>query len=192
VNEEKNMRPLNIPVILGTNRKGRMSAHVARFVTEELMKRDGVATELIDIAEMPLRVDGAADDVKDPAFSEKMEKADGLVIVAPEYNHSFPGLLKHVLDTCLSEYIHKAAGVVGVSSGPFGGTRVVQSFLPFFREVGLVATFTDLNFSNVAKAFDEQGNLIEKAYVRRCANFLDEIIWMSTVLRNGRENVPWE
>jgi NAD(P)H-dependent FMN reductase len=121
-----------------------------------------------------------------------MESADGLVIVAPEYNHSFPGLLKHVLDTCLSEYIHKAAGVVGVSSGPFGGTRVVESLLPFLREVGLVCTFTDLNFSNVAKAFDEAGNLVEDAYVRRCANFLDEIIWMATVLRNGRESVPWE
>lgn len=186
------MRLLNIPVILGTNRKGRMSAPVARFVTEELVKREGVVTELIDIAEMPLRVDGSADDVKDPAFSEKMEKADGLVIVAAEYNHSFPGLLKHVLDTCLAEYIHKAAGVVGVSSGPFGGTRVVQSLLPFLQEVGLVATFTDLNFSNVAKAFDEGGNLLEKAYVRRCANFLDEVVWMATVLRNGRETVPWE
>jgi NAD(P)H-dependent FMN reductase len=46
-----------------------------------------------------------------------------LVIVASEYNHSFPGLLKHVLDSCLKEYIHKAVGVVGVSAGIWGGTR---------------------------------------------------------------------
>ncbi|MGH9388925.1 MAG: NADPH-dependent FMN reductase, partial [Vicinamibacteria bacterium] len=99
------MKPLSIPVILGTTRRGRMSAHVARFVTNELSKRPGVATELIDIAEMPLPIDGAGDEIKDPAFSQKMENADGLVVVAPEYNHSFPGLLKHVLDTCLAEYI---------------------------------------------------------------------------------------
>ena len=42
-------RPLSIPVILGTSRKGRMSAHAARFVCRELEKRDGVRTELIDI-----------------------------------------------------------------------------------------------------------------------------------------------
>jgi len=187
------MKPLNIPVILGTTRRGRMSAHVARYVTSELSKRPGVVTELNDIAEMPLSVDGAGDEIKDPAFSQKMENADGLVIVAPEYNHSFPGLLKHVLDTCLEEYIHKAAGIVGVASGPFGGTRVVQSLLPVLRELGLMTTFTDLNFSKVGKAFDEEGKLLEEeAWSRRAANFLDELIWMSTVLRHGRENVPQE
>ncbi len=187
------MKPLSIPVILGTTRRGRMSAHVARFVTRELSKRPGVVTELIDIAEMPLPTDGAGDEIKDPAFSQKMENADGLVIVAPEYNHSFPGLLKHVLDTCLEEYIHKAAGIVGVASGPFGGTRVIENLLPVLRELGLMTTFTDLNFSKVGKEFDEDGKLFnEEAWSRRAAKFLDELIWMSTVLRYGRESVSQE
>jgi NAD(P)H-dependent FMN reductase len=187
------MKPLSIPVILGTTRRGRRSAHVARYVASELGKRPGVTTELIDIAKMPLRTDGAGEDIKDAAFSEKMKNADGLAIVTPEYNHSFPGLLKHVLDTCLEEYIHKAAGIVGVSAGPFGGTRVVESFLPVLRELGLVATFTDLNFSKVGEAFDEKGELIdEKIWSRRTAQFLEELIWMSTVLRYGRENVSQE
>ncbi len=187
------MRPLNVPVILGTTRRGRLSAHVARFVAFELSKRPGVVTELIDIKDVPLPVDGAGAEIKDPQFSQKMDASDGLVIVAPEYNHSFPGLLKHVLDTCLEEYIHKAAGIVGVSAGPFGGTRVVQSLLPVLREVGLMTTFTDLNFSNVGKAFDEEGKILdEAAWSRRAGNFLDELLWMSTVLRYGRENVPQE
>jgi NAD(P)H-dependent FMN reductase len=187
------MKPLNIPVILGTTRRGRMSAHAARFVGAQLSKRTGIATELIDLAEMPLPTDGAGDEIKDPSFSQKMDEADGLVLVVPEYNHSFPGLVKHLLDTCLEEYIHKAAGILGVSAGPFGGTRVVQSLLPVLRELGLSATFTDLNFSNVGKAFDEEGRIVgEEAWSRRTATFLDELIWMSTVLRYGRENIPLE
>ena len=187
------MRPLSIPVILGTTRRGRLSAHVARFVAGELAKRPDVVTEVIDIAEMPLPIDGAGDEIKDPVFSEKMEKADGLVIVAPEYNHSFPGLLKHLLDTCLEEYIHKASGIVGVASGPFGGTRVVQNLLPVCRELGLMNIFTDLNFSKVGDVFDDEGRIKnEEAWSRRAANFLDELIWMSTVLRYGRENIPQE
>jgi NAD(P)H-dependent FMN reductase len=187
------MESLNIPVILGTTRKGRRSVHAARFVTAELSRRPGVVTELVDIASMPIRTDGAGEEIKDPAFAGKMENADGLVIVAPEYNHSFPGLLKHVLDTCLEEYIHKAVGIVGVSAGPFGGTRVVESFLPVLRELGLVTTFTDLNFTKAGEAFDERGEVRDRElWSRRTALFLDELIWMSTVLRYGRENVPQE
>jgi len=187
-----NDKPLSIPVILGTTRKGRMSAHVARFVVGELAKREDVATELIDIKELPLPVDSAGDDIKDPGFSRKMESADAIVVIAPEYNHSFPGLLKHVLDSCLEEYIHKAAGIVGVSAGSFGGTRVVQNLLPVLRELGLMTIFTDLNFSNVGKAFDDEGKLLDDAWVRRAGNFFDELVWMATVLRFGRENVPQE
>jgi NAD(P)H-dependent FMN reductase len=182
-------RPLFIPVIVGTTRKGRYSSHVGRFVAGELAKRDGVETDVIEIAEIPMPVDDAGEAIKDPKYAAAMTRADGLVIVTPEYNHACPGLLKHVLDTCLKEYIHKAVGICGVSAGPFGGTRVIQSMLPIMRELGLVNIFWDGNFSSVQKAFDEQGNLLDQAYARRIEKFIAELIWMSKVLRYGRENV---
>jgi NAD(P)H-dependent FMN reductase len=181
-----------LPVILGTTRQGRMSENVALFVHGQLAKREGVATELIDIRRMDFRIDDAGGGIAGPAFSEKMNLADGLVIVSPEYNHSFPGLLKHVLDSCLEEYIHKPAAIVGVSAGSFGGARGIQCFLPVLRELGLTATFTDLYFGSVAKLFDASGRLLEPAYIERTANFLDELIWMATVLRYGRETIPLE
>src|SRR5437016_14422821 len=136
-----NDRPLSVPVILGTTRKGRMSEHAARFMVAQIEKRDGVTTELIDISKLPMPIDDAGEGIKDPAFAEKMAMADGLVIVTPEYNHSFPGLLKHVLDSCLKEYIHKPAGIVGVSAGPFGAVRAIEHFQPVLRELGLVSIF---------------------------------------------------
>jgi NAD(P)H-dependent FMN reductase len=183
-------RPLSIPVILGTTRKGRRSAHAARFVFGQLQKRDGVVSELIDIAELNLRIDDAGEAVKDPRFAAAMERMDAIVIVTPEYNHSFPGLLKHVLDSCLAEYIHKAAGIVGVSAGGFGGTRVIEHFQPVLRELGLVSIFEDVNFGSIEKVFDADGKLLDESYVRRTNKFLNELIWMAKVLRHGRENVP--
>ena len=106
-------------------------------------------SRVIDIATVPMPVDDAGEAIKDPAFSAAMTEADGLLIVSPEYNHSFPGLLKHVLDSCLSEYIHKAVGIVGVSAGPFAGTRVIQGLLPVMREIGLVTIFWDVNIGTV-------------------------------------------
>src|SRR5262245_23728861 len=182
-------RKLNIPVILGTSRKGRASVHVARLISDLLNRRARVSSEVIDIASLPLPTDDAGEAIKHATFAAAMTAADGLVIVAPEYNHSFPGLLKHTLDSCLSEYIHKAVGLVGVSSGPFAGIRVVQSLLPVMRELGLVTIFWDINIGQVGKVFAEDGRLLDEAFIRRSDRFIRELIWMSKTLRHGREHV---
>ena len=181
---------LFIPVILGTPRQGRMSEYVANFVVSQVARLAGVETELFDVRKLPFPTSDAGEQIKDPAFSAAMMRADALVIVVPEYNHGYPGLLKHVLDTNLKEYIHKAVGLVGVSAGPWGGTRVIQNMLPVMRELGLVTIFWDGNFSGVQKAFDPAtGALLEPAYTRRLEKFLKELVWMAKVLRYGRENV---
>jgi len=183
-------RPLFIPVILGTPRQGRASENVAKFVFAEVQKREGVETELIDIRALNFPNDDAGEQIKDPKFSATIDRADGLVIVTPEYNHGYPGLLKHVLDSNLKEYVHKAVGVCGVSAGGFGGVRVIEHLLPVLRELGLVAIFWDGNFSGAQKLFDENGKILDEAtHVKRMDKFLGELIWMSKVLRYGRENV---
>src|SRR2546430_3693421 len=151
------MASLFIPVVLGTARKGRRSENAARFVFEETKKRAGVETEFVDIGKIPMRLDDAGEQMKDQAFSDLVKRADALILIVPEYNHGYPGLLKHALDMNLKEYIHKAVGLCGVSAGPFGGTRVIEHLLPVMRELGLVTTFTDVNFSNVQELFNENG-----------------------------------
>ena len=165
---------------------------MARFALEAIRKKDGVTTELIDIREIPLPTDHAGEAIKHAPFADTVGRADGLLLVVPEYNHGYPGLLKHVLDTNLKEYIHKAAGICGVSAGGFGGTRVIQNLLPVLRELGLVTIFWDGNFSGAQKLFAADGTLLDQAYVRRMDQFLKELIWMATVLRYGREHVAME
>jgi NAD(P)H-dependent FMN reductase len=182
-------RPLFIPVILGTPRQGRMSEHAARFVLRELEKREGVETELIDVRELPLTTQDEGSAIKDERFSRAVARADALIIVTPEYNHGYPGMLKHALDTNLKEYVHKAVGVCGVSAGGFGGARVIENLLPVLRELGLVAIFWDLNFSSVNKIFDQSGALLDESYIKRAEKFLSELVWMAKTLRHGREQV---
>src|SRR5438874_9247184 len=182
-------RPLFIPVILGTTRQGRMSEHVARFVFGELGKRKGVESELIDIRELDFPLSDEGSGIKDKKFSETLMRADAFVLVVPEYNHGYPGLLKHALDTNLSEYIHKAVGICGVSAGPFGGSRAVENLLPVMRELGLVTIFWDANFSSVLKVFAEDGRLLDDSYIRRTDKFLRELIWMAKALRLCREQI---
>src|SRR4030095_9689626 len=99
MNVESLTRPVFLPVILGTARQGRLSEPIARFVVEQVSRLPDVETELIDIRNIRLPLDDAGEAIKDPRFSTTVSRADGLILVVPEYNHSFPGLLKHVLDS---------------------------------------------------------------------------------------------
>ena len=186
------MDQLNIPVLLGTNRKERQSVHVAKWLVGQMEKRPEIRTRLFDVADFALPHDDYGQGLKDsfPEWRDAIVNADGLVIVTPEYNHGYPGSLKAVLDLLLREYVHKAVAFVGVSAGVWGGTRVIEAMVPMVRELGLAVTFTDLNFPKVEKLFDDQGNLLDSAFDQRAKDFLDELVWMSSVLKWGRANVP--
>jgi NAD(P)H-dependent FMN reductase len=186
------MDQLNIPLLLGTNRKQRNSAFVAKWVLGEMEKRPEIRTRLFDVADFQLPHDDYGQGLKDqfPEWRDAIVQADGLVIVTPEYNHGYPGILKAVLDLLLREYVHKAVAFVGVSAGPWGGSRVIEAMVPMCRELGLAVTFTDLNFPFVQKTFDAEGKLLDQAFEQRVKDFLDELVWMSRTLKWGRANVP--
>jgi hypothetical protein len=50
--------------------------------------------------------------------------------------------------------------------------------------------FTDLNFPFVQRSFDTEGKILDQAFEQRAKDFLDELVWMSSVLKWGRANVP--
>jgi NAD(P)H-dependent FMN reductase len=185
-------RKLFLPIILGTNRKERKSVFVAKWLHSEMEKRAEIETRLFDVANFALPQDDYGQEIKDmfPEWRDAIIRADGLVIVTPEYNHGYPGALKSVLDLLLKEYIHKAVALAGVSEGPWGGTRVIEALVPMVRELGLAVTFADLNFPKVQDKFDKDGVLLDTRYEKRVKDFLDELIWMSRVLKWGRENLP--
>ena len=82
-----------------------------------MKKRPEIETELIDVRQLKMSLDDAGEEMKDPDFAKRMRRADGLAIVAPEYNHGYPGcFLKHALDSVPEEYLHKVVGLVGVSA----------------------------------------------------------------------------
>lgn len=182
---------LFISTLLGTARKNRESENVANWVCSKMHERDDIETQLFDVCDFHLPQNNYGTEIGGdfPEWRDAIIRADGLVIVTPEYNHGYPGSMKSVLDLLLKEYIHKAVAFVGVSAGPWGGTRVIEACVPMVRELGLAVTFSDLNFPSVKTKFDDDGKLLDEAYEKRVQSFLDELVWMATTLRWGRENV---
>lgn len=187
------MAKLNIPVLLGTTRVQRKSIHVARYLVEAGNSRDDVEAFLVDPSDFNFPGDGNDPEGRDPKYTKITEEADGFFIVVPEYNHSFPGSLKRMLDSELSNYIHKPVAFAGVSSGRFAGVRAIEALTSPVREMGLVATFKDVLVGDSYNAFDDDGKMAESTskYLPGAAEAAwTELVWMASVLKQGRENVP--
>ncbi len=184
------MSKLYIPVLAGTTREQRKSIFAARLVAEVGNTFDEIETEVIDPKDFYFPGDGNDPEGKDARYTAITERADGFFIVTPEYNHSFPGSLKRMLDSELSNYIHKPVAFAGASSGQWGGVRAIEQLVGTVREMGMVSTFTDMQFPKVQELFDDNGILQNEAYREYVKGAWIELIWMCKVMKNGRENVP--
>ncbi|WP_297507179.1 NAD(P)H-dependent oxidoreductase [Thermococcus sp.] len=116
---------MKVKIILGTAREGRKSEKVARYLTGKAREL-GWEAELIDVKDYLLAYTHRWKVTPEiERYRAKILEADGLVIVAPEYNGSYPGELKILLDTIYDEYEALPVGIVTLSVVT-GGTRLLM------------------------------------------------------------------
>lgn len=124
--EEEQMANLNIGIILGSTREGRLSPQVGEWVKSLADKRGDANYEIVDIKNFNLPFLGTTDG-SDPGiaqWNEKIGSLDGFVFIVQEYNHSITGALKNALDMAREAWFNKAAGIV--SYGSVGGARAAE------------------------------------------------------------------
>jgi len=182
---------LVIAVLAGTTRGKRESIKAARYVAEFGRQLPNVEIIFVDPEDFNFPGDGNDPEGKDSRYSNITARADAFFIVTPEYNHSFPGSLKRMLDSELENYKHKPVALAGASNGSWGGVRAVEALVTSVREMGLAVTFTSVYFPRVQDLFDENGQLKpenQERYQKNLAGAYKELIWMATVLKWGRQN----
>lgn len=176
-----------IPVILGTARQGRQSEKAAKFVLKEAEKY-GLETEIIDVRDYRIpATDNSEESATAKKFAEKISKADGFIIISPEYNHGYPGELKIMLDMLYEQYARKPIGICGVSAGALGGARMVEQLRLVAIEFHMTPIREAIYFNNIEKLFDEEGNIKDLTYQGRIKKFLDELNWHAQALKIARE-----
>ncbi|MEK5061675.1 MULTISPECIES: NADPH-dependent FMN reductase [unclassified Paenibacillus] len=124
--EEEKMTKLNIGIILGSTREGRVSPQVGEWVKSIADKRGDANYEIVDIADYKLPFLGTTDGSEPgiAAWNEKLNSLDGFVFIVQEYNHSITGALKNAIDFAREAWNNKAAGIV--SYGSTGGARAAE------------------------------------------------------------------
>lgn len=166
-------------VVEGTVREGRKSIHAARHVTELLNNEHDA--EIFDPAEkdIPLLKNTSygsgeiPEDVEE--YKQKVEEADCIVIVTPEYNHSIPGALKNLIDHLYPEYEGKPFASITVSGGGFGGVRAQMHLNEVLLEIKGIPG-PSLPVSRIGNVFSDDGELIDDDYRRRFKDFADDVV----------------
>lgn len=185
--EEATMTKLNIGIILGSTREGRLSPQVGNWVKQLADARGDANYTIIDIAEykLPLLGENGNDASGAAGWSEAVAKQDGFVFITQEYNHSITGSLKNALDYLREEWNNKAAGIV--SYGSVGGARAAEHLRGILGELMVadvrvhpaLSLFTDFENGAELKAAPVQADSVNQ--------MLDQVIPWATALKTIRQ-----
>lgn len=179
-----NNQKLNIGIILGSTREGRVSPQVGEWVKSVADQRNDANYEIVDIKEYHLPLLGESNDYSNAVkWQKKLSTLDGFIFVTAEYNHSITGALKNALDSARDEWNNKAAGIV--SYGSVGGARAAEHLRTILGELQvadvrsqvLLSLFTD--FEN--GAFKPQS-----LHLANLNTLFNQVIKWSTALKSVR------
>jgi len=177
---------LHIPTILGSAREGRRSERVAYFIKNSLEDFGGIKTEIVDIRGFSFTRTIASMEEDEDAFRWRKiaRNADAFFIVTPEYNHGYPGELKHLLDCAYDEYERKPVAFAGVSAGRGSGIRVVEALKLVSIELGMVPINESFYVGGVKESFSESGESLEGGR-SDVGDVIEELVWFTSILSDN-------
>jgi NAD(P)H-dependent FMN reductase len=173
----------HIAIISASVRTGRKSHRVALYFQNFLVKQNHGTAEILDLnkyqfpvfTERLKHLPSPSPDVTD--FAEKIKKADGVIIVTPEYNGGYPASIKNVTDLLYDEWFHKPIAITTVSDGIFGGTQVITSLLFTLWKIRAWVIPAMFPVPNVESTFSEDGHPAKPATDDRARIFIHELLW---------------
>jgi len=175
----------NIQIILSSTRKGRISDKIGSALKHMADKRQNVSAQIVDLRDysLPFLNDeespASRKQISDPAvkkWSDKIKEADAFIIVSPEYNAGYPGVLKNALDSLYIEWHNKPVGFVGYSGGSSGGANAINQLRQVVMELKMKPVSLDIKIPSSSKALDKEGNFIDKTIENKLNSIIDQLI----------------
>lgn len=170
-----------ITIISSTNRPGSSTLKVAQNYLR-LLKDKGAEAGLLSLSQLPpnlLETDlyGKRSAEFGP-IQDVVTKADKFIFIIPEYNGSFPGVLKVFMDACSfpESFYEKKAALVGISSGKYGNIRGIDHFTGVCHYMHLNVMPLKIHIASIHKELDADGNLYKEDTLRFVNEQLDKFI----------------
>lgn len=189
---------LNVKIILGSTRPKRISEHLTPWVLEQVKKAGGIEAEVLDLRDYPMPFYDEAvtpSGIKDGNYekdvvkkwAQKIEEADGYIIITPEYNHSIPAVLKNALDYVYYPWNKKAVGFVAY--GTVGGARAVEHLRGVAAELQMVSARVVVHIPAPWSLQDESGAFKPGAlepFEGAAKGMLEQLIWWGKAAKGAR------
>lgn len=172
----------HIVIISASVRKGRLSHRIALFLQKYIIAKGRATVEVLDLKayNFPLFEERLAyQENPSPAvldFADRFRRADGVILVSPVYNSSFPAALKNVIDLFVEEWADKVVAVASVTYGTTPGIATVMQLQALLLRLGALISPASYTAIEAGTTFDEEGNAIEPENTnRRVAGFVDKL-----------------
>lgn len=175
-----------ILMVLGSSREGRVGVHVGNWMNAELKKRDDIDLTYVDLKEFHLPLFGEEASPRIVEWQQMIEKADGYILITPEYNHGYSSVLKNAMDYALPQWAFKPAAFVSYSAGPFGGVRATEQLRQVTAELKLYGLRDGLHIPFVNKVFSEQGALVDNSLTGRLEPFMKQLVYWAGAMQDDR------
>lgn len=170
-----------VTIISATNRPGSSTLKVAAYYQKKL-KEKGVDAGLLSLMQLPpMLIESDMYGKRSAAFGpiqELINQTDKFLFIIPEYNGSFPGVLKTFIDSCdfPGSFYEKKAALTGISSGKYGNIRGIDHFTGVCHYINLHVMPLKLHIGAINKEFDQNGDLFKEDTVKFTNEQIDKFI----------------
>ncbi len=170
-----------ITIISSTNRTGSSTLKVAKFYQRQLLAA-GVDAGLLSLADLPpnlIQSDLYGNRSKEfEVIQGVVNKTEKFIFIIPEYNGSFPGVLKVFIDACdfPQSFYNKKAALVGISSGKYGNVRGIDHFTGVCHYMHINVMSLKLHISSIHKELDADDNLYKPDTLKYVTEQLEKFV----------------
>lgn len=187
---------MNIAVVIGTTRQGRMTPRLAKWVLSAANQREGVTFTTLDLADFDIPLLQEAPWLEDRTLTDGARRwldglraADGVIIVTAEYNHTIPAVLKNAFDHTHGEMKRKPVAIVshGVNSGVRANEHIRQMVNSNMDGFPISATVTF--YGNLSEKLTDDGVPTGDVAPNdtKLETLLDDIIWYTGAVVRAKE-----
>ncbi|MGE5406073.1 MAG: NADPH-dependent FMN reductase [Methanosarcina sp.] len=180
----------HVCIISSSIRKDRFSHRAAIYLSGLLRDQYHTEVEILDLLQynFPLfeerlkYLDSPSPEVLE--FAGKIRKADGLILVVPEYNGGYPASIKNVIDLLTDEWRKKPVAFAVVSNGQFGGSQVIFSLQFTLWKIMAITVSPALRIPDIETSIDENGIPADKVLMdKRASSTIKELLWQIEAVR---------